>query len=206
MNKRVSLVLFTIAVTIVFIAPITFAYLLTKPIVALNEEVYLKRAVLAAAGLEAPPDPAGAKELFDARVEALPAAAAAAGAPAPEPVYRVKDTAGATAGWVITRTGPGLWGDIVMVVGFGADRVRLSGIEFLKQQETPGLGARVAEPWFKQQFKGKRGPFTTVGEGEPTAENQFDAITGATITSNAVKAIVNAVVDAAGSLPKEGTP
>jgi Na+-transporting NADH:ubiquinone oxidoreductase subunit C len=93
-----------------------------------------------------------------------------------------------------------------MVVGFAADRQRLSGIDFLKQQETPGLGARIGEPWFKQQFKGKRGPFTTVGEGEPSAENQFDAITGATITSNAVKAIVNAVVAAAGSLPKEGTP
>jgi Na+-transporting NADH:ubiquinone oxidoreductase subunit C len=206
MNKRVSLVLFTIAVTIVFIAPITFAYLLTKPIVALNEEVYLKRAVLAAAGLEAPPEAAGAKELFDARVEALPATGAVAGTPAPEPVYRVKDTSGATAGWVVTRTGPGLWGDIVMVVGFAADRTRLTGIAFLKQSETPGLGARVAEPWFRQQFKGKHGPFTTVGEGEPSAEDQFDAITGATITSNAVKAIVNAVVAAAGSLPKEGTP
>ncbi len=204
MNKRVSLVLFTIAVTVVFIAPITFAYLLTKPIVALNEEVFLKRAVLAAAGLEVPPEAAAAKELFDTRVEVLPAAAAAAGAPAPEPIYRVKDPAGASAGWVITRTGPGLWGDIVMVVGFAADRVRLAGVDFLKQSETPGLGARIGEPWFKQQFKGKRGPFTTVGEGEPSAENQFDAITGATITSNAVKTIVNAVVAAAGSLPVEG--
>jgi Na+-transporting NADH:ubiquinone oxidoreductase subunit C len=201
MNKRVSLVLFTILVTAVFIAPITFAYLLTKPIVALNEEVFLKRAVLAAAGLEVPPAAAAAKELFDARVASLPVAAA----PEPEPVYRVKDPAGATTGWVVTRTGPGLWGDIVMVVGFAADRERLAGIEFLKQSETPGLGARIAETWFKQQFKGKRGPFTTVGEGEPSTENQFDAITGATITSNAVMAIVNAVVAQAGTLPKEGT-
>ena len=206
MNKRVSLVLFTIAVTVVFIAPISFAYLLTRPIVALNEEVYLKRAVLAAAGLEAPRAAAAAKELFDARVAQLPAAEAAAGARAPEPVYRVKDTAGATAGWVITRTGPGLWGDIVMVVGFAADREQLSGIEFLKQQETPGLGARISERWFKEQFKDKRGPFTSVAEGEPTAEDQFDAITGATFTSNAVLGIVNAVVVEAGHLPKEGTP
>ena len=205
MNKRVSLVLFTIAVTVVFIAPISFAYLLTKPIVALNEEVFLKRAVLAAAGLEVPASNADAKALFDGRVEVFASPAAASG-PAHEPVYRVRDRSGAVAGWVITRTGPGLWGDITTVVGFEADRQRLTGIEFLKQSETPGLGARISEPWFKRQFRGKRGPFTTVGEGEPSKENEFDAVTGATITSGAVKAIVNAVVSAAGSLPKEGTP
>jgi Na+-transporting NADH:ubiquinone oxidoreductase subunit C len=203
-NKRVSLVLFTIAVTVVFIAPISFAYLLTKPIVALNEEVYLKRAVLAAAGLEVPASNADAKALFDGRVEVLASPATASG-PAPEPVYRVRDRSGAVAGWVITRTGPGLWGDITAVVGFAADRERLSGLEFLKQSETPGLGARISEPWFKRQFRGKRGPFSTVGEGEPSKENEFDAVTGATITSGAVKAILNAVVAAAGSLPKEGT-
>jgi Na+-transporting NADH:ubiquinone oxidoreductase subunit C len=194
MNKRVSLVLFTIAVTAVFIAPISFAYLLTKPIVALNEEVFLKRAVLSAAGVELPATNAEVKTLFDGRVEALPVPAGT------EPVYRVKDSAGATAGWVITRTGPGLWGDITTVVGFAADRAQLTGIDFLKQSETPGLGARISESWFKKQFKGKRGPFTTVGEGEPSKENEFDAVTGATITSGAVKTIVNAVVEQAKSL------
>jgi Na+-transporting NADH:ubiquinone oxidoreductase subunit C len=194
MNKRVSLVLFTILVTVVFIAPISFAYLLTKPIVALNEEVFLKRAVLSAAGVELPATNAEVKTLFDGRVEALPVPAGT------EPVYRVKDSAGATAGWVITRTGPGLWGDITTVVGFAADRAQLTGIDFLKQSETPGLGARISESWFKKQFKGKRGPFTTVGEGEPSKENEFDAVTGATITSGAVKTIVNAVVEQAKSL------
>ena len=200
MNKRVSLVLFTVAVTVVFIAPITFAYLLTKPIVALNEEAFLKRAVLSAAGVDLPATNAEVKDVFDRRVEVLPSEARG------EPVYRMKDESGGTAGWVITRTGPGLWGDIVMVVGFAADRQRLTGIEFLKQSETPGLGARISEAWFKQQFKGKRGPFTTVGEGEPSKENEFDALTGATITTNAVRTIVNAVVDQAGILaPQEGS-
>jgi Na+-transporting NADH:ubiquinone oxidoreductase subunit C len=191
MNKRVSLVLFTILITVIFIAPISFAYLLTKPIVALNEEVYLKRAVLSAAGVELPATNAEVKDVFDRRMEVLPSEVRG------ELVYRLKDDAGGTAGWVLTRTGPGLWGDITMVIGFAADRERLSGIEFLKQSETPGLGARVSEAWFKRQFKGKRGPFTTVGEGEPSKENEFDAVTGATITSNAVKTIVNAAVDQA---------
>lgn len=196
MNKRISMVLFTIAVTVAFIAPITFAYLLTKPIVTLNEEVFLKRAVLFAAGVDLPATNAEVKDVFDRRVEVLPSEARG------EPVYRLKDESGGTAGWVLTRTGPGLWGDITMVVGFAADRERLTGIEFLKQSETPGLGARISEAWFKEQFRGRRGPFITVGEGEPARETEFDAITGATNTSNAVRDIVNAVVAAAEGLPK----
>jgi Na+-transporting NADH:ubiquinone oxidoreductase subunit C len=203
-NRRVSLVAFTIAVTIVFIAPITFVHLLTRPIVALNEEVFLERAVLAAAGLEVPTSNADAKALFDGRVKQLAAATGAAG-PGFGPVYRVTDGSGATAGWVITRTGPGLWGDITAVVGFAADREHLAGLEFLKQSETPGLGARIGERWFKQQFRGKRGPFTTVAEGAPSKENEFDAITGATFTSNAVRDLVNAVVADAAKLPKEAS-
>jgi Na+-transporting NADH:ubiquinone oxidoreductase subunit C len=202
-NRRVFLVLFTIAVTVVFIAPITFMHLVTRPIVALNEEVFLKRAVLTAAGLEVPASSAEAKALFDGRIEQLPAQGTDASAA--EPVYRVTAGAGATAGWVITRTGPGLWGDITAVVGFAADREHLAGLEFLRQSETPGLGARIGERWFKQQFRGKRGPFTAVAEGEPTTENEFDAITGATFTSNAVRDLVNAAVAAAARLPKGGS-
>ncbi len=41
-----------------------------------------------------------------------------------------------------------------------------------------------------------------MGEGEPSKENEFDAVTGATITSGAVKAIVNAVVEQARTLAR----
>ena len=38
-----------------------------------------------------------------------------------------------------------------------------------------------------EQFKGKKGPFHIVAEGESDGENEFEAITGATITTTAVK-------------------
>jgi Na+-transporting NADH:ubiquinone oxidoreductase subunit C len=85
-------------------------------------------------------------------------------------------------------------------VGFDARLEKLTGVDFLKQAETPGLGARIGESWFREQFRGKRGPFSTVGEGEPAAENQFDAITGATLTSNFVKDLLNAAVGQVGEL------
>ena len=92
------------------------------------------------------------------------------------------------------RSGPGLWGEITAAVGMDRNLERLTGVDFLKQNETPGLGARIAESWFREQFRGKRGPFTTVAEGLAAGENQFDAITGATNTSNSVKDLLNGTI------------
>jgi Na+-transporting NADH:ubiquinone oxidoreductase subunit C len=103
---------------------------------------------------------------------------------------------------VFIRSGPGLWGEITAAVGFDTELASLTGVDFLKQSETPGLGARISEKWFTEQFRGKKGPFTTVGEGEPASESQFDAITGASITSNAVMSILNSTISQAKGLVK----
>jgi Na+-transporting NADH:ubiquinone oxidoreductase subunit C len=185
MKKAILTVLFTILITVVFVAPITLAYLLTKPRVALNEEVFLKKSILFTAGIALPPTGGEIAALFAQRVEEQ--------APASGPArYRVRAAEGdATAGWVFLRSGPGLWGEITATVGFDAGFTALTGVDFLKQTETPGLGARISEDWFREQFRGKKGPLTSVPEGEPAGESEFDAITGATFTSNAVLAILN---------------
>ena len=192
MSKRVMIVVFTVLVTVVFVSPISLVYLITKPTVELNERVFLRRSVLYAAGLQVPPTPTEISALFDSRVEEKTGSGG--------PYYLVKDEAGQPAGYVFLSSGPGLWGEITAALGFDARLEKLTGVDFLKQNETPGLGARIGEPWFREQFRGKRGPFTTVGEGEPAAENQFDAITGATLTSNFVKDLLNAAVGQVGDL------
>jgi Na+-transporting NADH:ubiquinone oxidoreductase subunit C len=194
MKKAILTVLFTILVTVVFVAPISLVYLLTKGRVALNEEVFLKRAVLSAANIPVPAADTEVVSVFASRAEEVKADGGS--------YYRIRPEDGQPAGYVFVRTGPGLWGEITATVGFDTALATLTGVDFLRQSETPGLGARVSEPWFKEQFRGKKGPFTTVGEGEPAAENQFDAITGASITSNAVRSILNAAIDAAPSLVK----
>jgi Na+-transporting NADH:ubiquinone oxidoreductase subunit C len=190
MSKRVMIVVFTVLVTVVFVSPISLMYLVTKPKVELNEKVFLRRSVLYASGLKVPPTPAEISALFDARVEQKTGGQG--------DYYLVKDESGQPAGYVFLASGPGLWGEITAVLGFDAKLEKFTGVDFLKQSETPGLGARIGESWFREQFRGKRGPFTTVGEGEPAAENQFDAITGATLTSNFVKDLLNAAVEQAG--------
>jgi len=192
MSKRIMIVVFTVLVTVVFVSPISLVYLITKPAVELNERVFLRRSVLYAAGLKVPPTPAEISALFDSRVEKKSGSAGE--------YYLVKDEAGQPEGYVFLASGPGLWGEITAALGFDARLEKFTGVDFLKQSETPGLGARIGEPWFREQFRGKRGPFTTVGEGEPAAEDQFDAITGATLTSNFVKDLLNTAVGQVGKL------
>ena len=68
----------------------------------------------------------------------------------------------------------------------------MTGIDFIAQNETPGLGARIEESWFKDQFIGKTPPFTLVDEGtQNKASNEIDGITGATYTSRYVRDMVN---------------
>ncbi len=89
--------------------------------------------------------------------------------------------------------GPGLWGNIEAYAGVSADYSTLVGVEFITHSETPGLGGRIDEKWFKEQF---RGIDLEARDKEyivypPAAEANVDAITGATSTSQAVRKILN---------------
>ena len=68
----------------------------------------------------------------------------------------------------------------------------------MEDNETPGLGGRINEPWFKNQFEGEEIPADGIevraleGEGDPDATNGVvDSITGATRTSESIESIVN---------------
>ena len=64
---------------------------------------------------------------------------------------------------------------------------------------------RISEDWFRSQFAGKTGPFVLVPEGtRSTSPEEMDAITGATVTSKAVRDMMNAVrTEAAGTSGRE---
>jgi Na+-transporting NADH:ubiquinone oxidoreductase subunit C len=186
MNARVRAVLFTAAATAAFASPVALAHILTEGRVELNRQVYLKKAVLEASGAEVPASPREVVEAYGALIDE------AGPGPDGEDLYRIKPPGGSgSAGYVLSSRGAGLWGRIVALVGFAPDRMTLTGLSFLEQSETPGLGARIDEDWFKAQFRGKRGPFTAVPEGSATGESQFDAVSGATFTTEAVRGILN---------------
>jgi len=77
----------------------------------------------------------------------------------------------------------GYSGNIEVMVGIEPND-NLHGIEILSHAETPGLGARIIEPAFKDQFKGKsldNADWRVKKDG-----GQFDQITGATISPRAI--------------------
>ena len=91
--------------------------------------------------------------------------------------------------YAVEVTPGGFDGEITMMVGLVEGQV--SGISVISHTETPGLGAVAAA----QNAKGEafRGQF--VGqEGELAIGDQIDAMSGATITSNAVVTGVNAAL------------
>ncbi|NNM67089.1 MAG: FMN-binding protein [Spirochaetales bacterium] len=90
-------------------------------------------------------------------------------------------------------TGPGLWGNVTLAVGVNQDSSQIEGVQVLYNVETPGLGGRINEKGFQAQFANLT-PIDGQVEFNPNGQKKpdgFDAITGATITSTAVKDIIN---------------
>lgn len=104
------------------------------------------------------------------------------------------DASGAPVGYVVTSTSnDGYGGAITVSVGIQADGT-VSGIEFLTLAETAGLGMNAQKPEWKAQYAGKNVDTFSVTKGGAAADNEINAISGATITSNAVTGAVNAAV------------
>ncbi len=106
-------------------------------------------------------------------------------------VMMAKDSAGSTLGYVVTvTTKEGYGGDIRFTVGVRMDGT-VNGISILSISETAGLGMQ-AEAVLKPQFADKNVEKFEYTKSGATSENQVDAISGATITTNAVTNGVNA--------------
>ncbi len=97
---------------------------------------------------------------------------------------------GDTIGYVVNVTSPnGYGGDVTLAVGILVDG-SISGVSVISNGETPGLGKKCEKDNFTDQFKGITG-FVEYVKGKKTESNQIQAITSATITTNAVTEAVN---------------
>lgn len=94
-------------------------------------------------------------------------------------------------GWCVTVRTRGYGGPVTLIAGIANDG-SLRAIRILTHSETPGLGARSTEPEFYNQFNDKTQFPLSVTKGSAAAADEISAISGATITSNAVTAGVNA--------------
>ncbi len=95
--------------------------------------------------------------------------------------YEAYDEEGKQRGYGFIFTGQGMWGEIRYAAGIDQE-YKLTGMTVLDQSETPGLGARIEEPWFKEQFQGLKAEEIELKK----FGGKIDTITGATTTSKAV--------------------
>lgn len=109
-------------------------------------------------------------------------------------VFNAKDDDGNIVGWCVNVKPNGYAGEIDLMVGITKD-YKLSGIKVVSNSETAGLGAKSADKSFSDQFKEKNLPISLIKNGAPK-DDEIVALTGATITSTAVKNGVNASFEA----------
>ena len=102
------------------------------------------------------------------------------------------DGSGNSLGYVITViTSEGYGGDIKFSMGIQADGT-MNGISILSISETAGLGMRANTDEFKSQFVGKNTDQIVYTKNGASADNEIDALSGATVTTNAMTNGVNA--------------
>ncbi len=186
LRQRLAPVLFLALLTAAFLSLVTAAHLASRPIVEQSRLRYLQRAVLEAAGWSVPPRADELADLFASRARLLPEE--------PDgPFAVVQDPQGRDDRVVFLEEGRGLWGPIRAAVAFSSLEGSLAGIAWIAHNETPGLGARIEEPEFRRQFRGKRPPLKLAPLGRPDAGDRstMQAITGATISSQAVLELIN---------------
>ncbi|MEN8906692.1 MAG: FMN-binding protein [Clostridiales bacterium] len=105
-------------------------------------------------------------------------------------VYAYIENSEVTA-YTLPMSGSGLWGTITGYLAVSDDLSKIVGIDFMSHSETPGLGARIDEEWFKKQFQNLsfslNSKLSLINQGE----GDIDAITGATTTSRYVVQLVD---------------
>ena len=107
--------------------------------------------------------------------------------------YLAKEN-GEILGYAFEVNGKGLWGQIKSYIAFNDSFKRLKGVDFISHSETPGLGGRIDERWFVDQFKGIE--LNQLEDGKylifkRSIGGNIDSISGATSTSKAVRFIFN---------------
>ncbi|MHB1483579.1 MAG: RnfABCDGE type electron transport complex subunit G [Saccharofermentanales bacterium] len=97
-------------------------------------------------------------------------------------------------GLVVISAAKGYSGDVTIMSGISLDR-KVSGIKVISDNETPGLGKKIADEPFTRRFLNKKSGllFSLKETGEDV--NKIDAITGVTISSTAMVNALNLAIE-----------
>lgn len=191
--SRAFSVVYMFAVSLVFMSLVAGIYVLNAERIELNEQIKLQGIILRVLQVPVPPD--AEKEtlvrIFSQRVTTV--------AEDGKTLYVARNEDGAVTGYAFPLYGPGFWGSIRGMMAVDPELKTVLGIAFYSHSETPGLGGRITEAWFQDQFKGKplMAPepggnyFELRPPGTADQPNEVDAVTGATETSRRLEVFLN---------------
>ncbi|MBN1269891.1 MAG: FMN-binding protein [Kiritimatiellae bacterium] len=185
---------FMVAVCVVFGAGISVVHYATQGLLQANEQLVRNRAICRAFMLDV--KGSRAEDYASAVREHIETLEMADGEQMRK-VYRRTDAGREALGFVIS--GMGFWDRITGILVMSPDLERVLNLQFLEHKETPGLGARIEEPSFTDQFKGLEVAWdrsaderVVIGASpDAGAKNRVDAVTGATQTSMALMKFLN---------------
>ena len=178
MKDLINMIIFILILGIILTTALVAMNYYTEPLIIKNEGVRLKVSILNALDIQFTQDQL--ENLFSEKVS-------------------IKENAGntyyiSTDGIIAFEfSGSGLWGPISGVLAMRPDLKTIDGISIIHQEETPGLGSRIAEIIYLDTFKDKvfSPNLVPTASREGLPENQIDGITGATMSCDAFLDILN---------------
>jgi Na+-transporting NADH:ubiquinone oxidoreductase subunit C len=189
MNKQgiIYTVVLTFVICFLFICVLSLANSAFADLIKRNKDLNERKAVLSAFGIGYKDD-AQAFTLFDKKISSEIIGG----------IKLITFTVNGEKAYAIIFQGQGLWGMITGVLAVDKEADTIIGIDLISHNETPGLGGRIDEPWFKNQFRNKAlSAEGTIKIGKPKTDSagelpgEVDAITAATQTSRAFEKIIN---------------
>lgn len=161
MKEMIAPTLVLVLICLVITGALAVTYQITKPVI---EEINIKNANIARG--EVLPEGGGAFTKLDV--------------PLPEKVIDAYE-ADNGAGMTFTVLDKGYGGKLTAMIGVDVDG-KITGIKITKHAETPGLGTKAMLPDYLAQYLGQ----SDITRTNESGSTQIDAVTGATLTSNAV--------------------
>lgn len=178
MKDRIMMIVFVLVLGTVLSTALVAVNAFTEPRVVQNEKIKELSTILNAFGIEYTKE--NITTVFEDNVETVEI---------PGLLY-YKVASGTMA---FPFDGPGLWGPIIGVMAMEADGITISNVAIKFQEETPGLGSRIADREYldaliKKQFIPE---LMLVAAGKSESDVEVDGITGATLSCKAFIDILN---------------
>lgn len=183
MNKSYKYtILFMMAVAFAFTLILATVYGLSTPKIKENQLLFQRRAIMYAFNIKNDLPKEEVNKFFEKNIVTEEKNGVKA--------FKYVDDSGNVKGIAFPFEGPALWGQVKGYLALDPNMDKVQGITFTEQSETPGLGGRIDELPFKEQFRGLVLPEGDLAYGT-YGDKKIDAITGATLTSGSVIKILN---------------